>query len=83
MIKPKVAQKSLQTQEDLLRNVNLVNSRSVKFGGIIVGYSDSKNSKKLKQLTEDKRSSDYEVFVLRVEHPKIRVVGISSCLDKE
>ena len=90
LIKPKVVQDSHQTQNDLLRNINLVNenigvtnSKRAKDGAIIVGCSSSENSKKLKQIATDKLSSDYDVVVLRSEHPKVRIVGIPSCLDKE
>ena len=90
MIKPKVAQKAFQTQEDLLRNVDLLNenisvtnSKKAKDGAIIVGCNNIENSKKLKQLAADKLSNDYDVFVLRSEHPRVRIVGIPSCLNKE
>ena len=90
MIKPKNAQKALQTQEDLLLNVNLLqenihvtNSKKGKDGAIIVGCNDKENSKRLEQLASNKLSKDYDVFVLRSEHPKIKVVGIPSCIDKE
>ncbi|XP_063934085.1 uncharacterized protein LOC135145890 [Zophobas morio] len=90
MIKPKVAQKAFQTQEDLLRNVDLLNenisvtnSKKAKDGAIIVGCNNIENSKKLKQLAADKLSTDYDVFVLRSEHPRVRIVGIPSCLNKE
>ena len=90
MIKPKTAQKALQTQEDLLRSVNLVqenicvtNSKKTKDGGIIVGCNDKENSKRLEQIASNKLSKDYDVFVMRSAFPKIRVVGIPSCIDKQ
>lgn len=90
MIKPKVAQQAVKTQEDLLRNVDLVNenirvtnAKTTKGGAVIVGCNDREHSNKLKRLATDKLSGDYDVFVLRSEHPKIRVVGIPSCLNKE
>lgn len=90
MIKPKVSQKILQTKSDILNSVDLVkenisvmDSRKVHDGGLVVACSSQKESSKLKNIVSEKLSKDYDVFVLRRSLPKIRLVGIPRCINKD
>lgn len=88
-VKPKNPnQKNSRTKSDLLHlvnpvdlNVKINNVKHISNGGILLDCNKSEEVSKLKEIVQEKMSSDYEIHVLKSIHPQLRIVGISENFD--
>lgn len=87
IVKPKdLAQSSTMTKSEIIKNVDTLGSgaivtaaREVRNGGIVL---DCQNSEVFKKMAVEKLSERYDVNEIKKLNPRIRVVGMSSDVDK-
>ena len=87
IVKPKDKTQSVhKTKSDIMSKIDPVDSlmlidkvKSLREGGVLLGCDDVKRFKQLAK--SNKLSSDYDIRDIKTLRPRIRIVGISDCVD--
>ena len=88
IVKPKDKTQSVhKTKSDIMSKIDPVDSlmligkvKSLREGGVLLGCDDIKRFKQLAK--SNKLSSDYDIRDIKTLRPRIRIVGISDCVDE-
>ena len=90
IIKPKKNQSSEKTKNDLKRNiqpnqlnVGIKNIRETKQGNIVIKCTANNDIEKLKQAAENCLGDHYIIETLKLNSPRMKIVGYSGEQDKE
>lgn len=91
IIKPKDQnKKNSDTKSEILQNINPLESKiqlnkvkNIKKGGIVVSCKNDKDTKKFKNLADEKLSGHFEIREVSNPRPRIKIVGISEKFDSE
>lgn len=84
VIKPKNSDQSNgQTKTDIMKtlnpldlNIQVSKVKNVKSGGILIGCNKPDDAHKLKQMAEEKLSSEYKIREVKNNNPKLKLVGM-------
>ncbi|CAH2010362.1 unnamed protein product [Acanthoscelides obtectus] len=57
--------------------------KNIKNGGLLIKCDGSEDASKLKELASLHLADDYEVKEVRKFNPRLKIVGMSECIDKD
>ncbi|CAH1999685.1 unnamed protein product [Acanthoscelides obtectus] len=72
-----------QSVDPVDNNIRFSQVKNVKNGGILIKCDGSDDANKLKDLASRHLSADYEVKEVRKFNPRLKIVGMSQCIEKE
>lgn len=84
LIKPKSEQTAVKTKIDVKENISTVDMqlslskvKSVKDGGVVVGFSSREENLRFKKAAKEKLSDNYEIRELKGVQPRVKIVGLN------
>ncbi|CAH2015914.1 unnamed protein product [Acanthoscelides obtectus] len=72
-----------QSVDPVDNNIRFSQVKNIKNGGILIKCDGSDDANKLKDLASRHLSADYEVKEVRKFNPRLKIVGMSQCIEKE
>lgn len=90
VIMPKNKQDLATTKNDMIKNINPVDSniniskiKNIRNGGLVISCNNSDECDKFKELANTKLNKDYTIKEVPALNPRFKVVGISEKLSNE
>ncbi|CAH1968324.1 unnamed protein product [Acanthoscelides obtectus] len=75
--------KMRQSVDPVTNNIKFSQVKNIKNGGLLIKCDGSEDASKLKELASLHLADDYEVKEVRKFNPRLKIVGMSECIDKE
>ncbi|CAH2012513.1 unnamed protein product [Acanthoscelides obtectus] len=75
--------KMRQSVDPVINNIKFSQVKNIKNGGLLIKCDGSEDASKLKELASLHLADDYEVKEVRKFNPRLKIVGMSECIDKD